>query len=233
MSEYNILDNGGNPYVVRCNDGMLTCVQPFVQGRDDDGNIVTLPEEHVLTHAYVFIFDGGNGTSVLAQLPDGRYLYIGSTIYTFRPKSPIVAYHSPVGNSAVPYPYAVDDANRAYLMIEHIIVNTPLCNTNPYNDLYSIDRVEVRLHDNSTHRIQLCNYPGWMWDHMDEDEEHDSMNAIIKRAFTRDEFIATTHRELAARRMEIMECTCACCNNIVDSTHTDCMRRDEPWLEPL
>ena len=229
MTEYHILDNGDTPYVVRCNEGMLTCVQPLKQGRDDEDNIVTLPEEHVLTRTYARLFDGATddpddlGSSILAQLHDGSYLYIGSTIYTFRSKSPIVAYHSPIGNSAVPYPYAVDDANRAYLMIEHTIVSVPTY-ADPYDDLYSIDRVEVQ--HNGTHHIQLCNYPGWMWDHMD------AHNAI-KRAFTRDEFIATTHREFAARNMEIMECTCTLCNKIVDSTHKECMRRDEPWLEPL
>jgi hypothetical protein len=79
-------------------------------------------------------FSGGfgeqfDGNTILLHLNDNLYLSIGSEIYTFTTDlgHTIIEYVSPVGNSSVPYPYAVDDHENFYLMIENVVVkNIPM-----------------------------------------------------------------------------------------------------------
>ena len=63
------------------------------------------------------------GNSILAQLPGGKMLYIGSQIYEFSmlPGDEPVTYSSYVGNSDVPYPFLVGK-KHTYLMIEHVTI---------------------------------------------------------------------------------------------------------------
>lgn len=79
------------------------------------------------------IFDGSDdnknkqdkGSSFLVEEKDGSYVYIGEIVKKFKTLSPIVSYSSPIGNSGVPYPYAIDKDNRYYLLIYDIITNGP------------------------------------------------------------------------------------------------------------
>ena len=64
-----------------------------------------------------------------------EYIYIGMEIYSFKAKSEIIEYVSPVGNSDVPYPYAVDKDGRIYLMIENVILERGYDSKN-YEDPY-------------------------------------------------------------------------------------------------
>ena len=60
------------------------------------------------------------GNSILAELSEGRYLFIGESVFEFRTangKSGITLFRSPVGNNDVPYPFAADD-EYIYLLIE-------------------------------------------------------------------------------------------------------------------
>ena len=57
------------------------------------------------------------GNSILLKIGDKRYVSIGWTIYEFTTKDNILEYHSPVGNSDVPYPVAVGE-DYVYFMIE-------------------------------------------------------------------------------------------------------------------
>lgn len=63
------------------------------------------------------------GNSILIQEPldvsKGTMgcFYVGHKVYLFEPDSPIEEYYSPIGNSDVPYPYAITK-NRIYLMLE-------------------------------------------------------------------------------------------------------------------
>lgn len=60
------------------------------------------------------------GNSILTELSEGRYLFIGESVFEFQTadgKSGITLYRSPVGNNDVPYPFAMDD-EYVYLLIE-------------------------------------------------------------------------------------------------------------------
>lgn len=59
------------------------------------------------------------GNTILLQLTSDTYMYIGESVKTFKvaPGDEIVAYKSPIGNSAVPYPYAIGK-KRLYLLMD-------------------------------------------------------------------------------------------------------------------
>ena len=85
-------------------------------------------------------FSGGHGkmfdgNSILVQTESLRYVFIGDIVYSFDSVSNIVSYVSEVGNNDVPYPYATDDQNNVYLMIEKVIVKNHSGTIDPYNDL--------------------------------------------------------------------------------------------------
>jgi hypothetical protein len=67
---------------------------------------------------------GWKGNSVLLDLGGGRYMYIGPEIqeFTVARGDTIRAYYSPIGNSDLPYPFAVGEQNT-YLMLEKVMVD--------------------------------------------------------------------------------------------------------------
>lgn len=77
------------------------------------------------------------GNTNLIKLSDKRYVYVGETIYEFTSLHDIVDYQSPVGNNDVPYPYAIDEKNNYYLMLDHVIVNFPDKVENPYDKYWN------------------------------------------------------------------------------------------------
>ena len=73
-------------------------------------------------------FSGGwgpkfDGNSVLVRVtePGFKYVFIGESVFEFTAEAQITDFVSPVGNSAVPYPWAVDTDGRYYLMIENAV----------------------------------------------------------------------------------------------------------------
>jgi len=120
---YNIHDNGSVPYVVN-----VTAKQVEV--------IKNETNKKMLTTKYVNLFLGDNllgdknyqkkgkgslGNSILVEVSHHKYIYIGSEIYSFETDEEIKSFYSPIGNSDVPYPYAISDTS-AYFMLDKKIV---------------------------------------------------------------------------------------------------------------
>ena len=55
-----------------------------------------------------------NGNSILLQIGEANYIYIGESIKSFTTTSQIIKYESPVGNNDVPYSYAIDENEQVY-----------------------------------------------------------------------------------------------------------------------
>ena len=104
------------------------------------------------------------GNSILAEISHGKYLYIGDTVFTFNTngKSPITKYISPVGNSDVPYPYALD-SEFAYLMIENVKIplfaldmqQKPFYPYTQYYDYRYYETIDIKLHGAKVHSGKL------------------------------------------------------------------------------
>jgi hypothetical protein len=134
---YYIHDNGGRSFKVVIN-GETVKVHKHMY--DDDFTSLGYEKKPSLTFNAnkIFIgyspknkmtlFSGGfgpknDGNSILLHIKNNDYVYIGSEIYSFTSISEIIKYVSPVGNSDVPYPYAIDKDNNVYLMIENVILS--------------------------------------------------------------------------------------------------------------
>ena len=77
------------------------------------------------------------GNSILLHISGKQYIFIGQNIFSFEAYNKISQYVSPMGNSDVPYPYAMDEEIMYYLMIENVVLNIPLKNIgDPYGYYY-------------------------------------------------------------------------------------------------
>jgi hypothetical protein len=128
VKTYSMLDNGSKPFVA---DVSPSRVEIYRQTFIRDGEYVR--NKKVVDTSYNKIFIGDNllkdphaapkgmypGNSILICTGKGKYIYAGDMIYSFETKDgeEIKKYYSPVGNSTVPYPYAVGE-NYTYFMLD-------------------------------------------------------------------------------------------------------------------
>jgi hypothetical protein len=143
--KYSILYNGDTPFVAtvtpshievynRTHTGILRTTYKKLYVGD---NTLNVPR-----HAKRGVFPGN---SLLIQVTANRYIYVGSEVYEFTPRDgdTIVAYYSPVGNSQVPYPYAVG-SKYAYFMHDKVAVAVDALDTKKdgYAQFYSNRKLE-------------------------------------------------------------------------------------------
>ena len=140
-TEYLTHDNGGRAFrIVHTSDQFEAFACHFNAVLDE----CLFNKRVVKATNYVRLFVGedtdgsafGKGNSVLLQLSDHKYMFIGESIFTFESKDAIHTFKSPIGNSDVPYPYAIG-ANTTYLMAEQVVVsNEHLLYAKPGSDPY-------------------------------------------------------------------------------------------------
>lgn len=155
--KYQIHDNGGRPFLVETNH--TTGVVNVYKEMPNESGLVSERKYSVdpivsFDAKYIFIgksplnkmtkFSGGHGkkfdgNTILLHINDNNYVYIGAQIYKFKSFGKIIKYESPVGNNDVPYPYAIDENGKTYLMIEDVVLNNFKKNSvydNPYYYYY-------------------------------------------------------------------------------------------------
>lgn len=100
-------------------------------------------------------FSGGHGkkfdgNSILLNIKDNKYVFIGVDMYSFESYNTIETFISPVGNNDVVYPYAIDVDNNVYLLIDDVVIQNDdiikyLKNNmnDPYNYYYYINRNRI------------------------------------------------------------------------------------------
>lgn len=74
-------------------------------------------------------FNGGygrkfDGNTILFDMGDNTYMFVGDRVSLFKSNSPIVRFVSPVGQNDVPYPYALDESGTYYLIVESVKVKS-------------------------------------------------------------------------------------------------------------
>ena len=94
------------------------------------------PDKKIKSINYIKLFIGDNtlafknyakkgqekGNTILLQIDDNKFMYIGEMIKLITIKDDIIKkYISPVGNSYVPYPYIIGK-NYSYLILENKII---------------------------------------------------------------------------------------------------------------
>ena len=124
VTKYMIHDNGGRPFIVHDTKSEKNAAVYKTKVVDKDADIWEYEQANkILTTSYQRIFVGDNllkdphydelglakGNSILLEISDKRYIYVGDCVFSFEPvdEDTILKYYSPVGNNDVPYPYAV------------------------------------------------------------------------------------------------------------------------------
>ena len=139
MKSYKMLDNGGEPFVADVSPSQIEIYRQNYQENTESYN----RDKKIVDTSYKKIFIGDNllkdkaaapkgmypGNSLLIQTGKGKYIYSGHEIYSFetRDDEEIKEYYSPVGNSHVPYPYAVGE-NFTYFMLDKETIPNDLLN---------------------------------------------------------------------------------------------------------
>lgn len=104
----------------------------------DNNTVFIFNNQDALLESYetedIFI-GGSDGNTILLKL-ENEYIYVGGEIYSFKPETKIINYISPIGNNDVPYPYAIDENGRYYLMIENVVLDDVGDYTDPYRYYY-------------------------------------------------------------------------------------------------
>ena len=148
---YEIHNNGGRPFTVIIDGNKVN-----VHANKNINNTIVFNSIPILSYKADEIFIGKSpknamtinfggygpqfdGNSILIMVKN-KYIYIGSTIYSFTSLAPIKKYISPVGNNDVPYPYAIDTQNNNYLMVEKIILLNYKGNQDPYDKYYKSEK---------------------------------------------------------------------------------------------
>lgn len=113
------------------------------------------------------IYSGGygphlKGNTFLLEMSDNEYIHIGMEIYKFTTNRKIISYISPVGNNDISYPYAIDEDEYYYLMLEKTKINIPEQERNePYNYFYKTRIMKNEICCKSFENIQIIHERNW------------------------------------------------------------------------
>jgi len=139
IKTYLIHDNGGRPFKVIINDKNVKIYRYSEYSEELQKTIYDPKELLSFDCSTLFIgnspltrmteYSGGHGpkfdgNSILLHIKNNKYVYIGSSIFSFESFSVITKYVSPVGNNDVPYPYAIDDKENTYLLTAQVIIKS-------------------------------------------------------------------------------------------------------------
>lgn len=135
---YYIHDNGGRPFRVDIDTkgGVL------VYKLDEEKAFLTFsPQEIFIGKSFddTKYFEGPefDGNTILLRLKDDIYVYIGPTIYTFKPLADIIEFVSNLRGSDIAYPYAIDSDGNRYLMLYQSIM-WDRKTKDPYEHFYDV-----------------------------------------------------------------------------------------------
>lgn len=125
-------DNGGCPFKVGVDDNN---VKIYKHRRNVDEKYHSKPILEFVANKIFIGEDPDNsclkfcsdfdhrGNSILLNIGNNTCVFIGHEIYQFETDKEIISYHSPIGNSDVPYPYAIDVDGNYYLMLDSVVIS--------------------------------------------------------------------------------------------------------------
>jgi hypothetical protein len=179
MVVYEIHDNGGRPFRVTVRGKAVSVEKSMNTFKKVGGKFVDIiaPHKHLFDVQVEKVFVGkaspgggydglkpseAEGNSLLLQLPDNKFMYIGDYIYTFEPVrgDTILRYYSDIGNSDVPYPYAVGKTH-IYIMLDRVAVeksafdmSEPIYEQYYYPVLHGKDKERVTAMEAAKHKFR-------------------------------------------------------------------------------
>ena len=102
---------------------------------------------------------GFYGNSILLQIKNNKYVFIGQNIFEFTTNDTINYFTSPVGNNDVPYPLAIGDKNSYFMLDNTFVLNdniefTKEIKLDPYLYYYE----NIRSYEKSTPAKKMLNF---------------------------------------------------------------------------
>lgn len=163
MVSYLIHDNGGRPFKV-----IINSVKVSIYKLDKEDKYTILVKEYKIIKKFIGKSNGANkisdhskasakqfnGNSILLQILDNKYVYIGSDIYEFTINDEIKKYVSPVGHSDVPYPVAVGTENVYFMLDKQFVPIEYFSKKIDWNDAYIL----FYGHDNIIKNKPICKF---------------------------------------------------------------------------
>lgn len=138
VKTYDIHDNQNKPFSV---DISSSRIEIFKQKQqiNENNTVQFIRHKKIFTTPYKKVFIGDNllrdplsepkgkypGNSILVKTGKGKYIYIGDNIYAFQTidGEDIKEYYSAIGNSDVPYPYAVGEKYTYFMLDKKALPN--------------------------------------------------------------------------------------------------------------
>lgn len=170
-TNYLIHDNGGRPFAVQLKPNKTFAVykQSQIAEKGKDYVFYTGPydKEIIKPSKYMRVFVGRcpeygkkfDGNTILVQISDKNYIYIGETIYQVRIDDEILGYKSPVVGSDVPYAYAYGTKNTYLFLEDTYIPNELLTRKDPYEQYYG-HHLNISIPSkNKLQKKHLAKYP--------------------------------------------------------------------------
>ena len=202
---YLIHDNGSRPFKVNIQDLKVSIYKQCRDNYYEENPLMTFDCKKIFVGTSplnsITSWSGGfgiafDGNSILLHLDGIDYVYIGKEIYKFKSFGEIITYISPVGNNNVPYPYAIDEHDNYYLMIEDVVIMRTdktafqmLGYSDPYNYYYCYDNISK--HDGFVNKFYVGtelsmltynpnpdSYYDWLIIPSDSSEESDSEDSL-------------------------------------------------------
>jgi hypothetical protein len=159
LMKYLIHDNGSRPFTVdvkKRDNGKYNVVVWRNRYEGDDYKPIADEKIYSINNVEVFIgkhpkcYYGDclgkefNGNSILLGLGNNNYVYIGLKIFEFKSLAKIKKFYSPVGNSDVPYSFAVDVDSNYYLLIEDVVLLNYQSEDPPYEFYYKQPHLKIK-----------------------------------------------------------------------------------------
>lgn len=146
LKTYYTHDNGNRPFKVDINN-----IDNKISVYDNENNKLLYSTKYtkiwigkspkikmtIFSKGYGKAFDGN---SILIEINNLEYVFIGKLIFSFKSFSPINHFVSPVGNNDYPYPYAIDSNNLYYLLIENVVIKSHKVD-DPYDVYYKLKKI--------------------------------------------------------------------------------------------
>jgi hypothetical protein len=165
-------DNGGRPYKVVITKDTFAVYRPCKTELHSWGTTYTgaYLTEVIAPTKYNKVFIGRDkslgkdfdGNSVLVNVSGNAYVFIGHEVCGMIIDDEIIEYKSPVGNSDVPYPYAIGK-NNTYLFLDYVFTPNKSCNGNsidPYIQYYDNGDMYTNMTDAENSKISKpLNFP--------------------------------------------------------------------------
>jgi hypothetical protein len=118
-----IHDNRGRPFKAIIGSSSVEVKKKHCTKEDPEGEYIDFKKwdngnvEKIWVGVDTCDREWSKGNSVLFRTSKNEYVMIGSVIYSFSSLHEIVEFHSAVGRNDVPYPWALDSENNAYLLL--------------------------------------------------------------------------------------------------------------------